>query len=235
MPVPHDAFVDVLLGKRSCGRGCSSVRQKLPGVCWAICWHWDQKHHFTWGMQGWTARAQLVRKQGKDIAFSTTNEHPKTNVHQLYIFSHLVSQADSVVELLYTTKGPRNTPVTQRNFISRVPRQRVDQTACTRTQKKYMAKQKNRICDFKCPKCISAHWPAHWNCAETLKFARLTNWAEEQAQRTCLAFCSSCGRTREKWDTIRVKGTAADYPSSPQGYNLTIRIYRTNFSRSAIF
>lgn len=70
------------------------------------------------------------------------NEHPKTNAHQLYIFSHLVSQADSAVELLYTTKGPRNTPVTQRNFISRVPRQRADQTACTRTQKKYMAKQK---------------------------------------------------------------------------------------------
>lgn len=94
---------------------------------------------------------------------------------------------------------------------------------------------KKRICDFKRPKCISAHWPAHWNCAETLKFAHLTNWAEEQAQRTCLTFCSSHGRTREKWDTIRVKGTAADYPSSPQGYNLTIRIEHTNFSRSAIF
>ena len=77
VPVPHNAFVDVLLGKRGCRWGCSSIRQKLPRVCWAICWHWDQKHHFTWEKRRWTARAQLVRKQGGIDAFSPTNEHPR--------------------------------------------------------------------------------------------------------------------------------------------------------------
>lgn len=45
VPVPHDAFVDVLLGERAGGSCCPPIRKVLPFVCGAVCRHIKHKDH----------------------------------------------------------------------------------------------------------------------------------------------------------------------------------------------
>lgn len=168
------------------------------------------------GKQRWTIRAQLMRKQ-EDDALSPTSKHP--NAHQLYIFfSHLDWLKDTAVKLLKITNEPSNIAVTQRNFIYCLSK------ACARTQEKYTAKQRTgSACSH-----FQSVFLLNDQHTSTLRSARLINWAEKH-------FLELLWRDKRSETQSGLKSIAEHYQSSPQGYNLSIRIQHTNFFMVSFF
>lgn len=90
---------------------------------------------------------------------------------------------------------------------------------------------KNRICNFKLPKGRSACWPARCN----LEMCPFHKMSRKKDVKDMSHFLELLQRDKREATQSGLKSIAADYPSSPQGYNLSIRIQHTNFFKVSSF